>query len=524
MLNKIPNWALLLLPAILFWMAWPPVGLFVFLFVGFIPLFEIEKRNRQKKFRNFFIQTFIALLLWNIAITWWVWNSTVGGAIVMLLLNSLFMAIPWILFRISAKKLGNNAIYLFIIYWITYEYLHHRWDLSWPWLTLGNGLSGAPWLVQWYDITGTLGGSAFVLGMAILLYQYVQTPSIKRAIYPIVFFVFVLASSVFNQYKYTHYVEKKTDSVRAVIMQSNFDPWNEKFVRDPLDLMREMEELSATKLDSNTELLLWPETSITMSINVNHPQSETSVLYLKQFRNKYPKLNILCGADMYRIYPQSAKRPSSTARHAGDATHWWDAYNSAFLLNNQNGIAFYHKSILVPGTEQMPFLEHFPFLEKLAISVDSNSISGSLGKSDSVIVFKTGKLKIAPAICYEGIYGNHVANFVNAGANVIAIITNDAWWKNTPIYTQHLFYGRLRAIEQRKWVLRSANSGISCFINPTGEIVNTAKKFEKTAIKQTVYLNNYKTLYSRLGDLSVLIILNIIAFVLFYFTRKKIEN
>jgi len=249
---------------------------------------------------------------------------------------------------------------------------------------------------------------------------------------------------------------------------------------------------------------------------------DPSIGFLKTFRNKYPKLNILTGADMEKYYNHTKNRPSKTARKTESPENWWDAFNSAIFLTNKNKVQYYHKSILVPGTEQMPFVELFPVIETMAISMDKNSISGSLGKSDSHVVFCHEKLKVAPAICYEGIYGGHVGEFVNKGANLIAIITNDAWWGNTPIYTQHLFYGRLRAIEQRKWVARSANSGISGFIDPTGNILNAARKFDKVALKQTVYLNDYRTIYSKIGDVWVLIVICGICMAMFI--NRKIQN
>lgn len=519
MLNKIPRWLLICLPAALFWLGWPPNKLAVLLFFAFIPLFVLEEKSHDKKGRVFFAQIYVALFLWNLALTWWVWNSTHAGAVTMLILNTLFMCIPWILYRRLHKKLGGSAIYIFIVLWLVYEYLHHRWDLSWPWLTLGNGLAGTPWLVQWYDITGTLGGSAFVLGMNVLILQAIKRPSRMKVAAPLLFFLFIFLSSWINGLKYNIYQTNTGPEVEVVAMQPSFDPWNEKFVREPADLIHEMIEISKKQVDSNTDLLVWPETSLTGSIDVDYAQADAQVLMLEQFRNKYAKLNILAGADMQKIYRNSPKRPDGTARRTDEPGVWWNAYNSALFLSDKNKVSYYHKSILVPGTEQMPFVELFPIIDELAVRMDQNSISGSLGRSDSEVVFKDGKMRIAPAICYEGIYGDHVGKFVAKGANLMAIITNDAWWGNTPIYTQHLYYGRLRAIEHRKWIVRAANTGICCFIDPLGKIVQSTNKFEKTAIKQKMYLNDYRTIYTRLGDFWVLFILIVICSCVFVYRK-----
>jgi apolipoprotein N-acyltransferase len=149
-------------------------------------------------------------------------------------------------------------------------------------------------------------------------------------------------------------------------------------------------------------------------------------------------------------------------------------YNSSFMLSGDS-VSQYHKSKLVPGTEIMPFISYLPFLEELAVGLDENSTTGTLGTSNNYNPINFEQHSLVPAICYESIYGQHLARFVRNGAQFIAIITNDAWWGNTPGYKQHFSYARLRAIENRKWVARSANTGISGFINSKGEVVQQSE-------------------------------------------------
>lgn len=521
MLNKIPNWLLLILPALLLWAGWTFAPLFFLLFFGFIPLFELVKRLNGASKPRFFLKLYAAILLWNISLTWWVWNSTPAGAAVMLVLNTLFMCIPFLLYRKLHQKLGVTSVYLFVLLWLCYEFLHHRWDLSWPWLTLGNGLAGVPWLVQWYDITGTLGGSAFVLAMNVLIWHALFNPQRKIVLYPVLLFALVFVSSWFNGWKFRTYFENRKDKADVVALQSNYDPWTEKFNRNPMDLEAEMMRLSATAVDSNTDLLVWPETALTAGIDVNSTKQNSQLVQLELFRRKYPKLAILSGADMQEMYQNKPTRPSGTARPTEDPNTWWDAYNSAVFLNDSGNVQWYHKTILVPGTEQMPFVDALPWINDLAVKLDKNSISGSLGKSKNHLVFGNGSLHVAPAICYEGIYGGHVGQFVRQKANLIAIITNDGWWGNTPVHEQHLRYGLLRAIEHRRWVVRAANTGISCFADPMGTVVQAAAVNESKALKQTVYLNNYMTIYSKLGDTPILLMLCAISLLLFFRAKKS---
>ncbi len=155
---------------------------------------------------------------------------------------------------------------------------------------------------------------------------------------------------------------------------------------------------------------------------------------------------------------------------------------------------------MVPGVEKMPFPNQLHFLEKFAL--DLGGTSGSLGMQDerTVFVSKNGPGKVAPVICYESIYGDYVGQYIRNGADYIFIMTNDGWWGDTPGYKQHLLYGRLRAIETGKSIARSANTGISCFINQRGDITQPQDWWTASAIKETLYSNEGTTFYTRHGD------------------------
>jgi apolipoprotein N-acyltransferase len=116
-------------------------------------------------------------------------------------------------------------------------------------------------------------------------------------------------------------------------------------------------------------------------------------------------------------------------------------------------------------------------------------------------VFENGETKIGPAICYEGLYGNHFAGFVHEGAEVMAVISNDGWWGNTPGHKRLFDFCRLRAIETRRSIARSANTGISGFISPRGDIVGETLDWQKRGIKtQSIELRNDITFYVLYGD------------------------
>jgi apolipoprotein N-acyltransferase len=161
-------------------------------------------------------------------------------------------------------------------------------------------------------------------------------------------------------------------------------------------------------------------------------------------------------------------------------------------------IKIYHKSKLVLGVEKLPFASILAPFEKYAINLGGTM--GSLGIEKEAKIFDNEKTKVAPVICYESIYGEYVTDYVKKGANVIFIITNDGWWEDTPGYKQHLAYGRLRAIETRRSIARSANTGISCFINQRGDILQATNWWEQGVISGKINLNEKVTFYTKHGD------------------------
>ena len=200
-----------------------------------------------------------------------------------------------------------------------------------------------------------------------------------------------------------------------------------------------------------------------------------------------------------RLYPPGAEHPIS-ARVLEGMDRAFDAYNAALLVRADGSHEDYNKSKLVPGVELMPFENVLGSLAGLAL--DLGGTTGSLGtQEDREVMLASGEhLRLAPIICYESIYGDHVAAHVRNGANLLVIMTNDGWWGNTPGYHQHLLYGKLRAVETRRDVARSANTGISCFIDQRGDLHQPTGWWVPTAIKGTVHTRSDLTFYVRHGD------------------------
>lgn len=490
-----------LLGAIVLSLGWHIYPLFIFL--GFIPLIcLIENENLSNK--KLFYYSYSMFLVWNVAATWWVVNSTWIGAILAFVLNSLLMCIPVILTRhiLSIKPIINvlksTKLVIFIFLWISFEYLHMQWDLTWPWLNLGNTFGKAHYLVQWYEFTGAIGGTAWALLINILIYRVLIKPVSKRYIILTTTFIFPILISLSIYFTY----DNRGKAIEVVIVQPNIDPFTEKFYGTtnfiPYDKQLDrMIALSKKKMTAKTEFVFWPETSIPQGYDEDLMSTQPEIFRIKYFLALYPNATLVTGADTYKIYMKEFDKLTTSRYQEG--VGWYDYFNTAVSIQNANKLEFYHKSKLVPGVECMPF----PYLTKYlnTLAGDLGFIPGSLGTQDDRSVFKNkSRIGVAPIICYESIFGEFVSKYVKNGAQFLTIITNDGWWGDTPGHTQHLSFSRLRAIETRRSIARAANTGISCFVDQIGDFSEVTIYWQQDVRKENIYLNDKLTFYVRFGD------------------------
>jgi apolipoprotein N-acyltransferase len=285
----------------------------------------------------------------------------------------------------------------------------------------------------------------------------------------------------------------------VIVAQPNIDPYNEKFSGNSIDQLAKLLQLVSTVIDSNTSLIIGPETALANGMWEEEIPLNENIIVLKKYLLSYPNCNVLLGLSSFKAYEAADANKPITARKLKNANIYFDAFNTALLLQPNGSLQLYHKSKLVPGVEQMPYPKIFGFLEALAL--DLGGTSGSLGRQLERTVFKlyNGTL-VAPAICYESIYGEFLSGFINNKAGFISIITNDGWWGNTEGHRQHLCYAKLRAIEFRKSIARSANTGISAIINQRGDIEQQTYYWQADVIKGKVFVNDNITFYAKHGD------------------------
>ncbi len=506
-MRRIQLFFLSVISGILLSFPWIFSGLDWVLLFAFVPLLLADSLQlQQRKFENLsssFLIGFIAFLLWNVLSTWWISYVSFLGMLFITSLNSLFMSTAWWLKNKVRQKFGAASGYFsLVVFWIAFEFLNHHGLLPWPWLTLGNGFANAVKIIQWYEFTGVLGGSVWILLSNILIFIAVRNlldqarrkfvRSTGLALSAIIFPI------VLSLYLYINYSEKGTMQ-NVVVLQPNIDPYTEKFSgMSADDQISKLISLADSKITDSTDLVLAPETSLPPLWEDSLALQSPSLLPLIQIIDRFPNVSFIVGAITQRKF-RSGEPVSNTARQSDDGKYSFDVFNSAVMIDRTGRVQFSHKNILVAGVEKDPFREYFSFLPDYML--DLGGINGSLASGKEPKVFDLSSTrKVGPVICFESVFGEHVRQLVMNGANYIAVLTNDGWWKDSPGVWQHFGYSRIRAIETRRSVVRSANTGISGCINQRGDVLVQTEIDVCDGVSSRIGMNNSITFYVSHGD------------------------
>lgn len=480
-------------------LSWPTGGFTPLLFIAFVPLLLLFERSKTRKRSAFFWYFYLGFFIWNAITTWWLWNATVFGMFFAMLINSLLMTLVVMFWRRVDRKLGQKAGFIFIpLAWICFEKMHLVWDFSWPWLNLGNGFATNPNWVQWYEYTGSFGGTLWIWVVNIAVYKALKSfqsqKNYKLFVKPLVLVVIPLLISALILYSFD---EEQNQPLRVTVVQPNIDPYSEKYNLSHQDLYRDLLTQITPEITKNPTLIVTPETYFSEGSGEQLSRFEQSELYqeLLRFSSKN-NMQFLHGIQFYDIYKTANKTNTANKLENG---FWADFYNSAFLTDSTN-IHVYHKSKLVVGVETLPYRNIFePLLGNVMLDF-GGTLYGRATQTEREAFPLYGEAKVGPIICYESVYGEFVTEYVRAGATVLAIMTNDAWWGNTPGYKQHMAYARLRAIETRRPIVRAANTGISGFITPLGDITSQLEYDKKGVLTSTIVLQKKTTFYVQYGD------------------------
>lgn len=513
---------------------WPTWGFPLLLFFGFIPLLFLERniRNSDKKKKGWhiFLYAYLTFFTWNLIKTNWLWFSTEFGAAFAILVNSLLMALIVVLYYHFAKKASFFIASVFLIcLWISFEKMHLNWDFSWPWLNLGNGFSEHIKWIQWYEFTGTFGGTLWVWVVNFLTFKSLvsyhknqnkknlyKDLSIASAVVIIPIIISVIQFSIYN--------EDNQNQVEIVVIQPNIDPYSEKYNMTNEQIADHLFNLASKEDLSSVDFVISPETVFAQNERIEHIDHSGFIQKIRSFNHQNPSVNFLTGVSLYAVFEDENFATNQT--NIAETGVFYNTYNSALMLGSEKSeLDIYHKSKLVVGVESTPYVWIIkPLLGDIMLDLGGTVAMKTTQKDREVFFNHEAKFGVAPIICYESVYGEFVTGYARNGANFLAIITNDAWWGETQGHKQHLSLAKLRAIETRRSIARSANTGISAFINQKGEVQETLAYNTEGALKGTINTNNEITFYVKYGDIIYRIALFVLIAVIFIrFTRRRNE-
>ena len=481
---------------------WYDFGSGIVLFFAILPLLYIEdslKEEQGKTRARICLYSGITFFIWGLSSGWWLANATIAGTFFLVIATTLFYTVIVLLFHLVKKRFDQVAGYFSLVsFWVAFEYWYLNAEFSVPWLNLANGLSHNIKSVQWFEYTGSLGGTAWILILNILLYELIKVLMSKRsgALLIATYLIFLLAPVIFSQIRFRTYKESGK-KINVLAIQPNIDPY-EKFISfTPQQQVDTLLKLSLPYLDEDLDYLITPETCVTAYSDIDRLESNPHLYRFRQLLNDYPDLNVIIGMTLLKTYDVN-ESISGTAQMSRDG-YYFDTYNSAVQINRCS-IQYYHKSKLFPGVETMPYANSLKFLKKLMLRLGGTYRSHGISPERINLASCNDSVIVAPVICWENVYGEFVSDFIKKGAMVIFNITNEGWWGNTPGHKMFKKYAQIRAIENRRSVVRSANTGISAIINQKGEIIDQLTWDQKGAIKGSVYLNNSQTFYTKYGD------------------------
>lgn len=496
--------------------SFPPVDLPILQIPGWMLLLWLGDNLPEKKLR--FRVGFVYLLIWNLLTTYWLMMATFAGGLAAILANSLLMTLPLLLlWSIQRKDLPVWSKTLLLAgIWTAFEFFHHHWQLSWPWLTLGNAWSVWPSLIQWISVTGHLGISFWIILSSSIFYFGIRQIGKTRSTLLWAILFFGLPSGLWSILDVV-----RPDSASAVTDEISARKDLEVIIVQPdqnsllpygghgslNQLILHLESLTEPLVTSSTDVIVWPENAVDGAVQLGTETSQR----LQDLSHRWGA-EIITGAMLVETYPQLTESLSSAdsppmpklKRKSTDGTSY-NIYNAAlhfrngFSENVHTAPAVYKKANLVPIVERVPYVEILSGLPVIS-RVDWASLQG-YGKGDEATLFHIGNGSVAaPLICYDSVYPDWIRQFVLQGASVLTIITNDGWWGNTSGHTQHFEYARLRAIEFHRPVIRSANNGISGIIMPDGHVLVQTDYATENKFRIRLPVETRMTFFARNGN------------------------
>lgn len=462
------------------WMAW----------VALVPLLICQQRLSAGKF--FWLAFFGALLGYLGALYWMIpaMNSfgglrdveAFGVLLLIAIILAFYLALALYLPVIIHKRLGLPLFILNAVFVVASDYLRTYVPVGgFPWPMLAYSQGNYLEFFQWVDLFGVSGLNCMLILVNGLLAE-IFSPTHKerrkdlllnRSLILVLLVSVSVLLSIYRSNRIDEW-EVGTGGATVALLQGNVSQdlkWNPNLARAHIRLYSRLSEQS---LASGADLVIWPETSYPYSFILNDLPSR------------------------WLIEKDSLRIPALVGAVSQNELGLVDEpiiYNSAFLMNGQSRVLdVYHKQHLVPFGEYIPMKEWLTFAKRFTVAV------GDFSPGNQANVLTLNEMKMGVLMCYEDIFPDIARMFVNHGANVLINMTNDAWYGDTSAQYQHLVYSQLRALENRRYLLRATNTGITAFINHHGQVLATLKPFEEGLLLRNAPLITKKTFYSEYGD------------------------
>ena len=474
--------------------AFPKIGLSWLAWFALVPLlYSVRDQSAGTGFRLGFIAGlvhFLSLLYWLVPVMRTYGYLPAYLSVSVLFLFAAFLALFTAAFvaglSVAAKRPGR-CLAMVPLLWVALEYIRSFLFSGFPWELLGYSQFKCLQLIQISDILGVYGLSALIalangVIFITLLYftkrRWQGADITKRLVTVSIIALFAGAALIWS---YGHFRLKAIDRViesspqtRIAVVQGNIDQaikWNPAF---QIETVKKYNRLSLSVIDQRPELIVWPESATPFYFLYEAKPSELVFEGVRQTDTDY-----LIGSPSFK--------------GADDAVIY---YNSAYLLSpSTKHISKYDKTHLVPFGEYVPFKKWLPFLGKIVAQV-GDFRGGEAGKT-----LRWKDEQIGVQICYEIIFAGLSRAMAKNGASLLVNITNDAWFGKTSGPYQHFSMTVFRAVENRRALVRSANTGISGFIDPAGRVLASTPLLQEAALVQPVPLVKEKTVYTRIGDL-----------------------
>ena len=560
-MKKLHLIALALLSALLLSIPFFRWGTGLLLLVAFVPLLLLEdqvstakeeakknqgkKKGKRVKAPRMIWYALLAFGVFVLLTTWWIYWATPIGPPATLIVNGGYMTLTFLVFHHTKRRLGKRLGYAsLVVFWLAFEFLYIRAQINFPWLILGNGFANDVMLIQWYEWTGALGGTLWVLVMNLLVFKLVKawasgeqktegqnaeglkirgSLATQRRTLVLTAGVLLLPM-LLSIIRFATYQEKD-DPYEMVVLQPNIDPYL-KFQDMPQEVQTAyLLQLADSLVTPETDYIVAPETFINNNLWEHAMYRHPDILKLQIFMKGFPNAHFVLGASTYKVYHDPDDFTPSSREYRGGPERY-DYFNTALQIDDSGEIPLYRKSMLVTGVEKMPYKEYLGFLDNLVTNLGGTTRGNGSQEYRDAFVSPIDSTRVGPVICWESVFGEYVTDYVSdAGANFIFIITNDGWWKNTAGYRQHNSFARLRAIENRRSVARSANTGISSLIDQRGVELARIGWWERSGIRGTLNKNDKLTFYVKHGDyLGRIAVLLTVILLLYSFVSRYIKK